>query len=421
MKRKILAITGIRSEYDIMSSVFSTIDSHPLFDLELVVTGAHLSENYGFTINEIKADGFKIADEIENLINGNTDSSRVKGLAVQLQGLVQTVSRVRPDFLLVLGDREESLTTAIVGAYMNIPVAHIAGGDRVVGNVDDQVRHAVTKLAHIHFVTNQESYDRVIKMGEQSFRVFNVGNPGLDRLLSTPELSVSQIAQRLGLKISEEEPYILLIQHVISTEIGQAYEQMQITLEAVKKLRIKTVLSYPNSDAGSQQIIRAIQDYAFLDNLHIARNIPRLEFVNLMRKAACLLGNSSAGILEAPLLKLPVVNVGNRQKGRLHAENVQFVPHNVESICQAVKKAIFDQEYRGFVAKCTNPYGDGHSSKRIANILAEVPIDEKLLIKDVTYWWGETLSLLLRTLMMRLWVVVAHYCGISMRGTRSFG
>ena len=161
-----------------MSSVFNAIKNHPLLELKLLVTGAHLSDSYGLTVNEIKEDGFFIADEIESLINGDNSSSRIKGLAIQLQGLIQSVTREKPDFLLVLGDREESISTALIGAYMNIPVAHIAGGDRVIGNVDDQVRHAVTKLAHIHFTTNLESYKRVINLGEQSFRVYNVGNPG---------------------------------------------------------------------------------------------------------------------------------------------------------------------------------------------------------------------------------------------------
>ena len=385
MKKKILAITGIRSEYDILSTVLTAIDTHPDLSLGVVVTGAHLSENYGLTKSLIEADQFEIVDEIESLLNVDSDSARVKGLGIQLQGLVQTVARERPDFLLVLGDREESISTALVGSYLNIPVAHICGGDRVVGNVDDQVRHAVTKLAHIHFTTNQESFDRVLKLGEQPFRVFNVGNPGLDRLLTVPSLSIGELSQRLDFPFKEDEPLLLVIQHVISTEIEYAYEQMRQTLMAVSELGIKTILTYPNSDAGGQQIIRAIQEFSSLPFLYTAKNIPRLEFVNLFRRASCLLGNSSAGILEAPLLKLPVVNVGNRQKGRLHAENVSFVSHEYEAIIAAVNRAIFDDDYIQAVSQCSNPYGDGNSSKRIADILASTDINDSLLIKDITY------------------------------------
>lgn len=384
-KRRVLGVTGIRSEYDIMSSVFRAIAAHPDLELKLAVTGAHLSPAYGHTIDEIRADGFEVADEIESLLNGDRAASRVKGLAVQLAGLVQTVGWVEPDMLLVLGDREEAMTTALAGAYLNIPVAHIAGGDRVVGNVDDQVRHAVTKLAHLHFVTNRESKERVLRLGEQPFRVFDVGNPGLDRLREVPEIDTAELSRRLGFALSEGEPLLILIQHVISTEIDQAYEQMKTSLEAVKALGVRTVLSFPNSDAGAQQIVRAIREYEGLPFLHTAKNIPRLEFVNLMRRASCLLGNSSAGILEAPLLKLPVVNVGNRQRGRLHAENVQFVPHDKNRIVRALKRAVFDAEYRKTVAECTNPYGDGKSSARIAEVLASIPLDDALLIKDITY------------------------------------
>jgi len=384
-KRLILGVTGIRSDYDLKSSVFRAIDDHQDLEIQLVVTGAHLSDSYGFTVDQIRSDGYLVADEVESLLNGDLAPTRVKGLAIQLQGIVQTVARLCPDILLVLGDREESITTALVGAYMNIPIAHVGGGDRAIGNVDDQVRHAVTKLAHIHFATNPESAKRILRLGEQSFRVFDVGNPGLDRLLQTPSIDADELSSRLGFIIKDDEPFIMLIQHVISTEIEQAYEQMKITLEAVRELGIKTVLSYPNSDAGGQQMIRAIREYDSFPFIYAAKNIPRLEFVNLMRRASCLLGNSSAGLLEAPLLKLPVINVGNRQEGRLHAENVEFVRHDKREIVAALQRAVFDEHYRAKVRLCSNPYGDGHSSIRIADLLASIPLNEELLIKDITY------------------------------------
>jgi GDP/UDP-N,N'-diacetylbacillosamine 2-epimerase (hydrolysing) len=385
IKRKVLGVTGIRSDYEIMSSVFRAIVDHPDLALEVAVSGAHLADAYGATVKDIRADGFIVADEIESLINSDQLSARLKGLAIQLQGLTQTITRYRPDMLIVLGDREESISTALAGAYMNIPTAHVSGGDRAVGNVDDQVRHAVTKLAHLHFVTNHESYDRVVKLGEQPFRIYNTGNPGLDRLLKEPILSASELSERLGFTIKEDESLILLIQHVLSSETDQAYWQMRQTLEAVRELNIKTVLSYPNSDAGGQQLIRAILEYEDLPFIYIAKNIPRVEFVNLMRRASCMLGNSSAGLLEAPLLKLPVINIGNRQSGRLHAENVEFVSHDIDIIKAAIKRAIFDQDYRKSVGQCRNPYGDGQSSGRIAEIIASVVIDKNLLIKDITY------------------------------------
>ncbi len=384
-KRLVLAVTGIRSEYDIMSSVFTAIKKHPKLELNLAVTGAHLSETFGYTVKEIKNDGFKIVDYIESLLDGNDDSLRVKGLGIQIQGLVQTVSRIKPDFLLVLGDREESIATALVATYMNIPLIHISGGDRVIGNIDDQVRHAVTKLAHIHMTTNIESKNRIIALGEQKFRVFNVGNPGLDRLLNVKKLTKAQLSKRLKFDLSAREPFIILIQHPLSSEYDMAYKQMQITMQAVEDLGIKTIISYPNSDAGGLEIIKAISEYKNNPLIHIVKNIPRLEFVNLMRTCSCLIGNSSAGILEAPLLKIPVINIGNRQKGRLHSTNVQFVSHNKNQIKKAIKKAIYDKDYKNIIKRCKNPYGNGQSSKKIAEIIASVKIDSKFLIKDITY------------------------------------
>jgi GDP/UDP-N,N'-diacetylbacillosamine 2-epimerase (hydrolysing) len=383
--RRILAVTGIRSEYDIMSSVFKAITHHEGLQLEVAVTGAHLSDAYGYTIREIRKDGFVVAEEIESLLNSDGAAARVKGLAIQLQGLVQTVTRLQPQFLLVLGDREEAMSTALVGAYMNVPVAHIAGGDRVVGNVDDQVRHAVTKLAHLHLATNRDSCERILRLGEQPFRVHDVGNPGLDRLLEEPQLDDAELSRRLGFEVRAAAPILMVIQHVISTEIDDAYRQMRVTLEAVAELGLTTVLSYPNTDAGGQQMIRAIREFESMPGLHVYKSLPRTEFVNVLRRAKCLLGNSSAGILEAPLLRLPVVNVGNRQKGRLHAENVTFVPHDKAAIVAAVRKSVFDDAYREGVSRCSNPYGDGRSSARIADLLARTAIDDRLLIKDLTY------------------------------------
>ena len=384
-KRLILGVTGIRSDYDIMSSVFKAIVQNPKLELQLYITGAHLTQAHGKTIKEIYSDGFVVADEVESLFRSDAPSGRIKGLGIQLHGLVQTVSRINPDFLLVLGDREEAMTAALVSSYMNVPIAHVGGGDRVIGNVDDQIRHAVTKLSHLHFAFSRESAERIIKLGEQAFRVFNTGNPGIDRLIEVPEIEMPELSRRIGMSLEKDEPFVIMIQHVISSEINRAYTQIKVSLEAIKELGIKTIIIHPNSDPGSQQIVHAIEEYKELPFVYVAKNIPRLEFVNLMRNASCLLGNSSAGILEGPFLKLPVVNVGNRQRGRMHAENVQFVDHDKDAIVAALKLAIFDTGYRKMISSCSNPYGEGSSSERIADILARIDIDESLLIKDITY------------------------------------
>lgn len=383
--RKILAITGIRSDYDIMSEVFKQIRTRKNLELHVVATGAHLSPTFGYTVDEIVRDGNNVVEKIESLISGDKEESRLKSLSIQLVGLIQTVIREKPDILLVLGDREESINTAICGAYLNIPVAHIGGGDRVVGNVDDQIRHAVTKLSHIHFVTNEESEKRVLKLGEQSFRIFNVGNPGLDRFVNVPSMPLEEISQIVNLQLSQGE-FVVCIQHVISTEVEQAAFQMKTTLEALAELRVPVLISYPNSDAGGYELIREIEKYKQNSLFRTFKNIPREIFVNLLRNAGALIGNSSCGIMEAPLIKLPVINVGNRQSGRLHANNVQFVAHDPEQISFALNKALFDQDYKKFLeASCTNPYGEGNSSKKIADILGMVELNDQLIVKDITF------------------------------------
>lgn len=385
-KRVIYAVTGIRSEYDILYPVLKAIARRRTLELGLIVAGAHLSRKHGYTVKNIERDGFRIIKKISSLSPGDSDIDRLKSLSVELSKMSRVIAAHRPDFLLVVGDREEAMNTGIIGQYLNIPVAHISGGDRAIGNVDDQVRHAVTKLAHVHLPTNSESAERIRRLGEQRFRIFNVGNPGLDRILDTPCVTKASLMQFFGWDKREAvKPLLMVIQHSLSTEISAAYGQMKETMEAVIKTGMNAVVNYPNTDAGSRAIIRCIREYRQRPTVKIFKHIPKLQFVNALRHADCLLGNSSAGILEAPILKLPVINVGNRQKGRLHADNVQFVAHNRNKIVQAIQKAVFDKNYRKRVAKCSNPYGDGHTGERIADILSRIRVDERLLVKDITY------------------------------------
>lgn len=384
-KRKILSVTGIRSDYALMTSLYKAIDRHPKLKLYLIATGAHLAKRFGYTIREIEADGFFIADRIKSLIDSDSKTARIKGAALQLSRLVESVNKINPEILLILGDREEAIMTALVGTYLNIPIVHISGGDQSYGNNDDVVRHAITKLAHIHLTTNLKSKSNVLKLGEQSFRVKNVGNPGLDRLLEVPKISRRELSKKLGFDLTKR-PIIFALQHPLSTEIDKSYEHMKITLEAVKDLGYTTIMVYPNSDAGARQIIRAIEDYrSRIPNMKIFKNIPRLEFVNLMRIADCMIGNSSAGIIETPLLHLPVINIGRRQQGRLASENVTFVDHNKKQIMSAVKRACFDKKYRKLINHCSNPYGDGKTGQRVAKILASLKIDKKLMVKKLEF------------------------------------
>lgn len=383
--KKILAVTGIRSEYFILQPILDEIVQREDFELKVIVTGAHLSQVHGETYRIIEQDGFDII-KLETLLSSDSLSGRSKSLGIQIMGLTDIVLREKPDWLLVLGDREESISTAIVGTYTNTPVAHVCGGDRVIGNIDDSVRHAVTKLAHLHFPTTTENGERILKMGEEPWRIHVTGNPALDSIRKQPNLSFDYINRELGTNISQDRPFILLIKHPLSSEIENAEEQMRVTLDAVVELGYETILTYPNSDSGSYGMIKVIDEYMDRYNsIKAFRTLPRDIFVSLQRKASLLLGNSSSGLLEAPFLKLPVINIGNRQKQRQHSENIIFVPHDKKLIIEAINKAIYDKEFKRVCQSCTNPYGDGYSGARIAKVIAETSIDKKLLNKQIVY------------------------------------
>lgn len=386
-KRKVLVVTAIRSEYDILSTIIQALERHPLTEPGVVVTGAHLSPLYGYTVREIIADGFPIVGRIESLLNSDSSAGRIKSAAVQLSGLVDLFVQQQPAFVIAPMDREEAITVALAGAYMRIPVVHFGGGDTAEdANIDNAVRHAVTKLAHLHMVSSTRSAERVIRLGEEPWRVHVVGEPGLDRFLSTPEISSEDLWAGLGTE-PVSGPFAVLIQHSILSEADCGVPHMRVTLDALLHTGLRVFVSYPNSDSGSQQIIDIIEKYAsqYPRVFHLYRNLPRTIFVNLLRRASVLVGNSSAGIIEAPLLRLPAVNVGPRQRGREHSENVIFVEPELETIESAVHKAVFDKKFREIVSNCSNPYGDGHSGERIAGILAEHPIDDRLLNKINTF------------------------------------
>lgn len=377
MKKKILAITGIRSEYDILYPVLKELQENENFDLKLVVTGAHLSNWHGFSIGLIQKDGFEIADKIDYLLMTNRLTQRSKGVGLLISALTQSVERINPDILLFVGDREESIATCIVGNYMNKLVAHIGGGDPVYGNADDPVRMACSKLAHIHFTTSQEYANNLLKLGEESFRVCFSGNPALNNIAETKRLSKDELSDFLKFKICN---YLVLLQHPLSSQVDKSCEQMKITMKAVvefsKENNIKVVGIYPNTDPGSYDIINVINEN-LCENIRFYKTLPREIFVNLMRNARVLIGNSSMGILEAPFYKLPVVNVGDRQKGRLNAGNVEFVAFNTLQIKNALTKACFDEQYRNFVKNLINPYGDGYAHKKIVNFLENINLSDK--------------------------------------------
>lgn len=378
--RKVMAVTGIRSEYFLLEPLLEELAASKSFKLQIVATGAHLSHRYGYTVDVIEK-RFGPVEKILSLFDSDDLLARVKGLGLIVMELSEVVRRNNPDVLITLGDREEALATAIVGNYMNVPVVHMGGGDRVIGNVDDHVRHSVTKLAHMHCAFTKRSGQRIIQMGEEPWRVHVTGSPGLDGIRKEPWMSRQELEDALRIRLGDK--FIVLIQHPISSEYEQAASQMDTTLRAVSLLRIPTVVIQPNSDAGTRKMIEIIESYVQAnDFIYAFPNLPRNVFINLLRHAVCLVGNSSAGIHEAPYLRLPVVNVGDRQLGREHSTNVVFVPFDVDSITATVRRLLTDEEYRQQLCDCPSLYGDGYAVPRILTVLEDITPSRKLLYKD---------------------------------------
>ena len=382
--KQVLAITAIRSEYFLQRSILRAIMDHPELELSLIVTGAHLSPLHGYTVKDVEADGFPIVERIESLSDWDRDSARLKGAGIQLQALAPVVDQRRPDWLLLPGDREESITLALCGAYLGLAMAHYSAGDRVVGNVDDMVRHAVSRLSHLLLTTNEDARQRLIKSGEQEWRVHNVGHSGLDRMRLAPAMSTEELAAELSVA-SVANKYVVVVQHPLSSEWQEAGNDMRETMEALRELGLQTFVSYPNSDPGADRIISVIDEYRGDPRVSIFKNIPDAPFINLLRNATALVGNSSMGLLEAPYLKLPVINVGRRQTNRHHAENVFFVPAERGQIAKQLRDIMENSATQETIRNCANPFGDGHTGERVAELLASTPIDGKLLNKDLSY------------------------------------
>jgi GDP/UDP-N,N'-diacetylbacillosamine 2-epimerase (hydrolysing) len=377
--KKILAITGIRSEYEILRPAINEL-VYRGHEVKLIVSGAHLSSWHGSTLNTILNDGFEVADQVDSLFSTNRTTQRIKGVGSLVTGISQCVEREKPDLLIYVGDREEGIATALVGNYMDILFAHLGGGDPVWGNADDPIRFAISKLAHIHFPFAEEYAENLRKIREDDFRIFCSGNPSLDSIKNTKEISVCDLSKKLECPLSKNG-YVVLIKHPLSSEKEVAGEQMKKTLQSLEKFcdkyDFKVVGIYPNTDPGAYDILAEIDKYEQHKAFFFFKNLPNVDFVNLLRNASALIGNSSMGILEAPFYKLPVVNVGRRQSGRLNAGNVEFVDYEAEEIISALEKACFDKEYQNMIKNLKNPYGDGTSANKIADVLEAIDINDR--------------------------------------------
>lgn len=390
--RTVAVFTGNRSEYGLQYPILRAIDADPRLDYRLVIGGAHLQADFGLTKGEIARDGFRVDAEVEMTPRHDSLAGTAEAIGKGIVGLAGVLTKMNPNFLLVHGDRYESLAAMIAGTQTNIPTGHIEGGDYTEGGApDDSVRHAMTKLAHLHFATNESSAERIRRLGEEEWRIFVVGLPSLDLIGAGAFASPTELTADLGL--DPERPIVLFCQHSVATEADRAAEQVGPSLAALKILAadgFQVVVTYPNNDAGGRRIIEQIEALRGSSGVQVHPSLGRWRFhgiLNLIGRVGrgAFVGNSSAGIKETPALGCPVVNIGPRQQGRLRADNVLDVPYDAAAIEAAVRRATFDEGFRMQSRNCHNPYGAGYAGPQIARVLAEVPLDERLTRKQMTY------------------------------------
>jgi len=380
MKRKISVTTGARADYGILRPVLQAILKSKKLELYLIVTGTHLSKKHGLTINEIKRDGFKIFATIDMVPQGDTNYFMSKALGEGIVAFSKIFSKLRPDINLILGDRDEMLASALAAAHMNIPNAHIHGGDKS-GGIDEYNRHAITKISNIHFAATKKSKERIIKMGENPKYVFLTGSPGLDEVVNNKITNKKDLEKKYGLKFDGSE--ILLLQHPVTTQTKISGEQILSTLKAIAKTKKTTIAIAPNSDAGNKIIFKYLESFSRkYDFIKMYRSLPRSDYLGLLKNCGVLVGNSSSGMIEANYFQIPVINIGIRQEGREKGKNVLDLKYaSVKSIYDTILKVLKIKKS----IKSTNVYGNGNASKKILYCLEKINLSKDLIQKNIFY------------------------------------
>lgn len=395
MSNRIVAVfTGNRAEYGLQYPILRAIDKHPDLDYRLLVSGAHLDANFGSTLDEIQNDGFHIDAEIKIEMDGGSLFATAQAIGSGVIEISKVLNKIKPDMMLVYADRFEGLAAVIASTQMNIPTAHIEGGDLTEGGaLDDSVRHAMTKLSHLHFTTNAQASNRILGMGEEPWRVHTVGFPAIDLIAEGNFASVTEVREKFSLDLTR--PIVLFTQHSVTTEFDKAPEQILSSLAAIEKLAsegIQVILTYPNNDAGGQAIIEKLIEFG--SNLHqntdIRQSLGRYFYHGVLALArftevrVLCLGNSSSGLKETPAFGCPTVNIGSRQEGRLRGENVIDVDYSATEIYTATIKGLFDDDFRKLCREAVNPYWLGEAGPKIADVLAVTPLGQKLIRKQMT-------------------------------------
>ncbi|MDQ7057299.1 MAG: UDP-N-acetylglucosamine 2-epimerase [Ghiorsea sp.] len=379
MRRKLIYVTGTRADYGLMSRALSIWNDSECLSLSVCVTGMHLLQEYGFTVDEIRQSEMRICGEIRADLANATGGVMAKAIATELTGMVDVFARESPDLVVLLGDRGEMVAGALAAIHLNIPIVHIHGGERS-GTVDEPVRHAISKLSHYHFTATDGARERLIRMGEEQAHIFTVGAPGLDGLTDDAVCSKKELYHEFG--FSEGIATGLMVFHPVVQDASAAGEQMDTVLAAVTKCKMQVVCLLPNADAGSNFIRCSIERFQRENDatFQVLTHLPRKKFISWMKCVDVMIGNSSSGIIEAATFGTPVVNIGCRQQGRERSCNVLDVDVEEQSISEAIKVALQHGE-----KDVRNVYGDGESGSRMLKLLETLPLDKALMNKLNAY------------------------------------
>ena len=378
MKRKIAVVTTSRADYSHLYWPLHDLSRHPEVDLQLIVTGSHLSPEFGVTVGEIERDGLAIAARIECLLSSDTDVGMAKTIGVATLSLADCLGQMRPDLLLLIADRYEMLAPAAVALALRIPIAHIEGGEISEGAIDDAVRNALTKMSHIHFTSTFAARDRAIALGEEEWRVHRAGAPSIDHLRRDTLHTREQVEQQL--QIDLQQPTTVVAYHPVTIARDTTRECDEL-FSALQQIAGQIIFCYPNADAGSRELIeRTRQFQQQRPDAHVFVNLPALIYWSLLKNVDLMIGNSSSGIMETPSFALPTVNVGMRQQGRERARNVVDAAPSETDIRAKIAIARSPQ-FRQSLQGMQNPYGDGHAAEKIVKVLTSAPLGEELLMK----------------------------------------
>jgi len=376
--RKIAVFTGTRAEYGLLYWIIKSLEEAEQAELQLIVGGMHLSPEFGYTIEQIEQDGFPIADRLEFLLSSDSPVAVSKSMGLALISASESLQRLQPDLIVLLGDRFESMSIAQAAMVAQIPIAHLHGGETTEGLIDEAVRHSITKMAHLHFTATKAYRDRVIQLGEQPNRVLNVGAPGIDSIKRLKLLERHELSNAIGFNLNK--PYFLITYHPVTLSKDGATDSLINLLSILDDYHEHQVLiSYPNADTHGRQLIKILENYAQADpeRVFLFRSLGQLRYLSLMKHCEVVLGNSSSGLIEAPSFGVPTLNIGDRQKGRISGETVVHCGETKAEISKGMKK-VTEKQFQEECRKANNPYGDGESSKKIVDLLIDYPLEDIL-------------------------------------------